>query len=317
MPKTVAHHMIRNIVHSTLLILSMLLLSSGLGWLMWGTDGLFWLGVFGVGLLILGPAVSPQIVLKMYKARQLSERDAPYLMRMVNSLAGKAQLPAMPRVYYVPSRIANAFAVGTRKNGAIAVTDGLLRNFSSRELQGVLAHELGHLNSNDGWVMSLADSLSQLVSLMSWIGQFLLIINLPLFLWGDYQIPWLFIVILVLAPTVSALLQLALSRTREFEADLQAAMLTGDPRGLASGLAKLERISGNWFENLFLPGRRVPEPSLLRTHPPTDERVRRLLELEQDLTPEIDRKEHSRDRLLSSQAPVMSPPRWHVSRFWY
>jgi heat shock protein HtpX len=309
--------MIRNIVHSTLLILSMLLLSSGLGWLMWGTDGLFWLGIFGVGLLILGHAVSPQIVLKMYKARQLSERDAPYLMRMVNSLAGKAQLPAMPRVYYVPSRIANAFAVGTRKNGAIAVTDGLLRNFSSRELQGVLAHELGHLNSNDGWVMSLADSLSQLVSLMSWIGQFLLIINLPLFLWGDYQIPWLFIIILVLAPTVSALLQLALSRTREFEADLQAAMLTGDPRGLASGLAKLERISGNWFENLFLPGRRVPEPSLLRTHPPTEERVRRLLELEQDLTHEIDKKGHSRDLLLSSQAPVMSPPRWHVSRFWY
>ncbi len=94
------------------------------------------------------------------------------------------------------------------------------------------------------------------------------------------------IFVLVFAPTLSALLQLALSRTREFEADVEAVRLTGDPHGLISGLEKLERLSGNWFERVFMSGRRVPEPSLLRTHPSTTERIRRLLQLEEELVRE-------------------------------
>jgi heat shock protein HtpX len=237
---------------------------------------------------------------------------------LLRKLSQQAELPATPQLYYIPSQIANAFAVGAGERGAIAATDALLRNFSLREVQGVLAHELSHLSSKDGWVMSLADSMSQMVNIMSWIGQILLLINLPLFLMGPYQIPWLLVILLMLAPTISALLQLGLSRTREFQADLEAVRLTGDPRGLASGLAKLERLSGTWFERILMPGRRVPEPSLLRTHPPTEERINRLLKLEQDLLREHpDEHEDWLGEWLRGRGPISTQPRWHVSRFWY
>jgi len=132
-------------------------------------------------------------------------------------------------------------------------------------------------------VMNLADSVTRLVNIMALIGKILLLIHLPLFLFRGYQIPWLMITILVLAPHISALLQLALSRTREFDADLEAVKLTGDPGGLASGLQKFERLSDSWFDRLFLKGSPVPELSWLRTHPATEERIRRLLELERVL----------------------------------
>jgi len=318
MSSTFTRHEVRNIFHSVILIGTMMLLAAVLGWLIWGMIGLVLLTVFSVFVLLVGTSVSPHLVLRMYGARPISEYDAPSLIQLLRKLSKEAELPATPQLYYIPSRIANAFAVGAGERGAIAVTDGLLRGFSLREVQGVLAHELSHLRSNDGWVMSLADSMSQMVNIMSWIGQILLLINLPLFLMGPYQIPWLLVILLMLAPTISALLQLGLSRTREFQADLEAARLTGDPRGLASGLAKLERFSGNWFERILMPGRRVPEPSLLRTHPPTEERINRLLKLEQDLLREHpDEREDWLGEWLRGRGPISTQPRWHVSRFWY
>jgi heat shock protein HtpX len=114
------------------------------------------------------------------------------------------------------------------------------------------------------------------VSLASWVGQLILLLNLPLILAGAAHVPWQVPLVLILSPTIMALLQLALSRTREYDADRGGAELTGDPDGLASALLKLERRVGRVWEEMFLPGRRIPEPSLLRTHPPTDARVRRL-----------------------------------------
>ncbi|RMG33662.1 MAG: peptidase M48, partial [Gammaproteobacteria bacterium] len=124
--------------------------------------------------------------------------------------------------------------------------------------------------------------------------------------------------LLIFAPTLSALAQLALSRTREFDADLNAARLTGDPDGLASALAKIEQLQGNWMERIFLPGRRVPEPSLLRTHPETSERIRRLMELKAEMgggRPQyVDR---GPVHLEGLGGPVERPPRWHVSGLWH
>jgi heat shock protein HtpX len=318
MSSTFTRHEVRNIVHSVILIGTMMILAGLLGWLIWGMIGLVLLTVFSVFVLLVGTSVSPHLVLRMYGARPIIEYEAPSLIQLLRKLSQQAELPATPQLYYIPSQIANAFAVGAGERGAIAVTDALLRNFSLREVQGVLAHELSHLRSNDGWVMGLADSMSQMVNIMSWIGQILLLINLPLFLMGPYQIPWLLVILLMLAPTISALLQLGLSRTREFQADLEAVRLTGDPRGLASGLAKLERLSGTWFERILMPGRRVPEPSLLRTHPPTEERINRLLKLEQDLLREHpDEHEDWLGEWLRGRGPISTQPRWHVSRFWY
>ena len=309
---------VKNQAHSVLLFAGMLLLCSVLGWLIFGLLGVLVLGVSMSLLLLVAPFVSPQLILKMYRARPLSEREAPGLYRELRSLAARAGLHRTPPLFYVPSSIANAVTVGTSDKAAIALTDGLLRNLSMREVTGVLAHELSHVRNGDGWVMSLADMVSQLVSTMSWVGQLLLIINLPLFLMGSLSIPWLIILLLIFAPTLSALLQLALSRTREYEADLDAAKLTGDPRGLASALAKLERMSGSLFENILFPGRRVPEPSLLRSHPPTEERIQRLLELEDELAPGPEEPAHYSYRDIHGiPVHMVRGPRWHSSGLWY
>ncbi len=301
----------RNLVHSVVLIISMMALSAVLGWMVAGVVGLIGLAVVGVTVLLAGPRVAPSLILRMYGARRISDYEAPQLIHLLRGLSREAGLHRVPEM-------ANAFTVGGREKGAIAVTDGLLRNFTLREMQGVLAHELSHLTNNDGFVMSLADSFNQMVNTMSWVGQLLLIFNLPLFLMGAYQVPWLLIFVLIFAPTFSALLQLALSRTREFEADLEAARLTGDPRGLASALAKLHKLSDNWFERLFLPGRGVPEPSLLRTHPLTEQRIQRLLEIESDMAREHEEgQEDWIGDFLSSRAPILAQPRWRMNRFWY
>ncbi len=309
----------RNWWHSFLLIGSMVVLCSALGWLIAGLVGLIWLVAVAAFVMLIGPKVSRQWVLKMYRARRLSEQEAAVLIRIVRELAHKAGLSRIPELYYLPSHMINAFTVGTRETAAIGVTDGLLRSLNLRELTGVLAHELSHVAGNDGWVMGLADMMSQLVYYMSWAGWILLFVNLPLVLTGAYQIPWLFIILLILAPAVSIRLQLALSRTREYEADLDAVKLTGDPGGLAAGLAKLERLRrGSLFERIFFPGRRVPEPSDLRTHPSTDDRIKHLRELESALK---DKPVEQDEALLTDidWAPVhaLRRPRWHISGFWY
>lgn len=309
---------IRNRLQSVLLFGGLVFLCSLVGWLIWGASGLVWLALLAVVILLVGPKVSPALVLRMYHARRLTDWDAPVLIRMARELARQADLSFVPALFYVPSHVPNAFTVGTRDNAAVAVTDGLLRSFSQREIRGVLAHEMGHVRRNDGWIMGMADIVSQMVNIMSWIGIFLLVINLPMLVLGIFPIPWLAILILIFAPTLGSLLQLALSRSREFEADLEAVRLTGDPRGLASGLAKIERLSRSWFERIFLPGRRIPEPSLLRTHPVTEERIKRLLELE---------GAPGQKPCVGEDCPLtafnhpprafIAQPRWHFSRFWF
>jgi heat shock protein HtpX len=316
--ETFARHEARNYTHSILLIGIMVLICSALGWLMWGTLGLIMLALFTVLLMTIGPKLSPQLIFKMYRARKLSDREAPVIIQIVEELSRRANLHRVPQIYYLPSRMINAFTVGTKYNAAIGLTDGLIRNLTTRELSGVLAHEISHAASNDLWVMGLADMVSQLVRAMSWIGFFLLLIHLPMFMLGLTQIPWLFILLLIVAPNLTVLLQLALSRTREYDADLDAVKLTSDPRGLAMGLAKLEKLQGNLFERIFFPGRRVPEPSVLRTHPVTEDRIRRLLELESAIT---DQPLNEDDRLLKdldwTPPPSLRSPRWHISGFWY
>jgi heat shock protein HtpX len=173
----------------------------------------------------------------------------------------------------------NAFAVGRPHDSALAVTDGLLRVLSLREMAGVLAHEVSHIRNNDLVVMSLADVIAQLTRIMAMGGTLLLLITLPAWLAEYGGLPWALILVLMLAPTFGSLLQLALSRAREYDADLDAAGLTGDPAGLAAALAKMERLQGGFMERIMLPGPRIPDPSLLRTHPPIEKRINRLLSL--------------------------------------
>ncbi|GGB88495.1 Zn-dependent protease [Marinobacterium zhoushanense] len=277
------HYALRNGLQSLLLILFMGGFLGLLGWLLWGSSGLVLLVLMGMSVVVFNPALSPRWVMKLYGARALPRGQLPALDQVVEWLSERAGLEAVPTLYLIPSRVMNAFSVGRRGHSAIALSDAMIRRLSLRELVGVLAHEISHIRHNDLWVMGLADLFSRLTSLLAFVGQALLILNLPLLLLGLVTINWWLILLLVIAPVISALAQLALSRTREYAADLHAAQLTGDPEGLALALDLIERTQGGWLEHVLMPGRKIPEPSLLRTHPETDERVERLIALKQEL----------------------------------
>lgn len=312
-------HRLINWLQSAILLGGMLLVLAALGWIIGGPFMMVWTVIAGALLLVLGPRLSPHLILAMYQARRIHTYEAPQLYYLVDRIAGKAGLSHAPTLFYVPSRTLNAFTVGNRREAAIAVTDGLLRNMGLREIAGVLAHEVSHISNNDMWVMGLADLVSRITSLLSLIGMLLVLVNLPLILFSDLTIPWLAILLLILAPTVASLLQFALSRTREHDADLDAVEMTGDPHGLASALEKLERSTHGLFERIMLPGRRVPDPSLLRTHPPTEERIRRLLSYA-DRHPGIEGLALPPERelpLTRHTRAVSRPPRWRLrSGYW-
>ncbi|HHM05119.1 MAG TPA: peptidase M48 [Gammaproteobacteria bacterium] len=287
-----------------------------LGYLLWGGDGLWILMLSGMLMAVGAPAVTPRLTMRLYHARPLSAAEAPRLRALVRDLAYRAGLPEAPQLYYVPSAMVNAFTVGGANDAAIAVTDGLLHKLNVRELRGVLAHEISHIRNKDTWVMGLADLFHRLTSALSLFGQFLLLLNLPLILFSGVTINGWAVALLIFAPTLSVLAQLGLSRSREYDADLGAARLTGDPEGLAQALLKMERVQGGWIERLFLPGRRLPEPSWLRTHPPTEERVQRLLALQQEGQGQ-ELSGHSGEPWIETR-PVRRHPRWRPgSGVWY
>jgi len=272
-------HRVQNALHTALLLAAMAALAGFLGWAIFGSAAVVGWALAGAVLVALVHEVSPALVLRLTRAQAMAPGEAPRLYALAESLAARAGLSRVPRLYYLPTRVMNAFAAGSRAHAAIAVSDGLLRNLDARELAGVLAHEFAHLRANDLRVMTLADVVARMTAFLSLIGQMMLVVLVPLALVTPLEVPWLALLALLFAPTVSLALQLALSRTREYGADVAAAELTGDPRGLAMALDKLERLQGGWMERLFM----ARSPRWLRTHPQTRERIRRLLELERDL----------------------------------
>ncbi len=313
-------HKLFNKIQSALLVGGMGALLGSLGWLIGGD----FLAIVALSVIVatyfLNPMVSPRLILSMYRGRKIGHYDAPQLYRVIQVLAERAGLPRAPLLYYLPSDVMNAFAVGTRDHSAIAISDGLLRRLSLREIAGILAHEVSHIQYNDTRVMGFADISSRMTSILSFFGQILLLLNLPLILFGGYTISWTAILLLIFAPTVSGLLQLALSRTREYNADLGSVKLIGDPEPLASALSKMEQFQGLILERILWPAQRLPEPSLLRTHPPTQERIRRLLALKQKPLADSTRSAipfstgRAPPRLIA-QAP--HPPRWHINGLWF
>ena len=201
---------------------------------------------------MLEPAAASLLTLRLYRARPIAPEVAPQLWLLMRQIAERAGLPVIPVPHYVPSPMVNAFAVGSRQRCAIALTDGMLRSLTLRELAGVLAHETAHIAHGDLRVMGLADYVSRLTSLFAMLGQLLFLLMLPWMLLGDGQVNWFGLLLLILAPHIALLAQLGLSRVREFDADLMAAGLTGDPEGLASALARIEQASRSWRWLLML-----------------------------------------------------------------
>lgn len=313
------HHRLTNFFQSMILIGLMLFLLTLISYLLTGVEGLKWMTAISIVLLPIVIKFTPAIILNLYRAKTMSHDEIPGLQKLISELAESAKLGAVPQLYYVASRTMNVFAIGNHDKSAIVLTDGLLRNLSVRELTAVIAHEIIHIGNNDIQVMDIADMLSRMTSLLSTLGQLLLLINLPMFLLAGVIVPWTAIIMMLFAPIVNSLLQLALSRSREFEADVNAIYLTGDPDGLASALFKMEYYSAGLFEWLFLAGHGTPEPSLLRTHPTTEERIKQLkTSFKITHSPATDSSGLSKLFTIPLHIQrVQRRPRWRIGGLWY
>lgn len=258
--------------------------------------GPFWLVTLTIVAIALNFGAyfwSDRIVLTMHGARESSRDEYPALHHMVQDLSHRAGLPA-PRVYIIDANYANAFATGRNpQKGVVAVTTELLDILSERELRGVIAHELAHIRNSDILIASVAATLTAAVSYIAQALQFS-----ALFGGGgssedeEQPSPWGGLLFTLVAPFAATIVQLAISRSREYIADATAAELTGDPEGLALSLQKVAHVSE--FTQQARPGEPEPSPATaslfiinpltgswlsgwFSTHPPTQERIYRLL----------------------------------------
>ncbi|MDA8094189.1 MAG: zinc metalloprotease HtpX [Betaproteobacteria bacterium] len=268
-------HVWVNGLHSALVLAAMGGVLAVLGWLLGGRALMVSALVVGAGVAVAVPRMPSRFLLRRCGARYLAATDAPELHFVLGELARRAGLPATPPLFLIPSAKVNAFTVGKRGDMSVALTDGLVRGMTSRELAAVLAHEVSHVRHNDVGVMALAQLLTRFSRFLSILGQIILVVNLPFVLLSRPALSWFTVFALILSPTLMAFLQLMLSRVREFDADRGAADLTGDPEGMAMALEKIERDesrpAGHPFSLRHLLGILV-----FRTHPRTDERIRRL-----------------------------------------
>ncbi len=226
---------------------------------------------------------SDKIVLRMYKAQEIVRAQAPDLYDTVDHLRQRANLP-MPRVYVIPSDQPNAFATGRNpSHAAVAVTNGIVRMLNKDELEGVIAHELAHIQNRDILTSSIAAATASAITLLARFG---------LFFGGGRDRGGLIgtLLMVFLAPVAAVLIQMAISRSREFAADRDGAKISGKPRALASALQRLQYgaehqpMAANpstahmFIVNPFAGAMRGLR-SLFSTHPPTDERVARLMDM--------------------------------------
>jgi len=284
-----------NQLKTLVLLTALTLLFVLFGRLVGGQVGMVYALLFAGLVNLLSYYFSDRIVLAMYRAREVPEEEAPELHALVERLAQRAGIPK-PRVYIIPTQTPNAFATGRNpRHAAVAVTEGILQILNRDELEGVLAHEIAHIKHRDTLIMTVAATIAGAIAVLADFARW--------FLWfgafgrderegGANPLGLIaLVVMMIVLPIAAMLIQLAISRAREFLADEGGAYLSGKPLALASALAKLERTVafapmsdanpatahlfivnpfgsgegfGSWFVNLF------------RTHPPTEQRIARL-----------------------------------------
>ena len=274
-----------NLMKTAILMAAITALFVGVGNLLGGQAGMAVALLVAVGMNFFSYWFSDSLVLKMYNAQEVDETSAPQFYRMVAELAQRAGLP-MPRVYLIDEDAPNAFATGRDPaHASVAATTGILRVLSERQLRGVMAHELGHVRNRDILISTISATMAGAISMLA---------NVAMFFGGRDSEgrphnPVAGLLVMFLAPLAASLIQMAISRTREFEADRAGAEISGDPRSLATALETIHRHA----QGIPLDAaERHPETAqmmimnplsgaglrgLFSTHPPTEERVARLL----------------------------------------
>ena len=271
-----------NIVRTGILMAALTGLVLAAGFLIGGQTGMVFAFVIAMGMNFYAYWNSDKLVLRMYGAREVDERSAPDLVRMIRQLAANADLP-MPKVYIAENPQPNAFATGRNPaNAAVCATTGLLQRLSQEEIAGVMAHELAHVKNRDTLTMTIAATISGAIAMLG---------NFAFFMGGRRDSPLGFLgilLVIIVMPLAATLIQMAISRAREYEADRIGAMISGRPLWLASALQRIHNsarqianetaeghpatshmfiinpLSGGDFRGLFT------------THPSTEDRVRRL-----------------------------------------
>lgn len=272
-----------NTLKTTFLMALLTVLLIFLGQQFGGTNGAVLAFLLAAGMNFFSYWYSDKVVLKMYRAQEIKEADAPELYSMVRRLSQQARLP-MPKVYIIPDDTPNAFATGRDpQHAAVAVTKGIMRTLNNEELEGVIAHELAHVRNRDILIGSVAATIAGAINMLYYFA----------FFFGgsgdDEGNPIVGLLMLILAPIAAMLIQMAISRSREYGADRGGAEICGNPLALASALENLERgVQQRPMQNanpasahMFIvnPLRGGGMASLFSTHPPVKERVKRLREL--------------------------------------
>ncbi len=277
--QTAMQHRWRNRVHTFLLLASLFGFFMVIARLILGSGFLLPVILLAAFTSFLPAALTPRILLRQLQARPLEPHQAPDVASLVRTLSNRAGLRHEPRLFLIAKPGPIAFTMGGGEHAVVVLSMDLLRSLSPRELAGVLAHEIGHIRNGDLLLLRLSYSMTGLVRLLSMAGLVLLFFSLPMLALSGTAIPWGLVLVLALAPQAMMLIQLALSRSREFDADLAAAELTGDPAGLARALQSLEYFGQGFWKRFLRPANMNPVPVFLRTHPLTAERIRRLQDL--------------------------------------
>jgi len=274
-----------NLLKTAVLMAAITALFMAIGAMLGGRAGMMLAFAFALAMNFFSYWFSDKLVLRMYNAQEVDESSAPQFYRVVHELARRAQLP-MPRVYLIQEDAPNAFATGRNPNhAAVAATTGILRVLTERELRGVMAHELAHVRHRDILISTISATMAGAIGMLA---------NFAMLFGGRDEEgrpanPIVGLLVMLLAPIAASLIQMAISRAREFEADRGGAEISGDPQALASALQKIQRyaqgvplqtaehhpetaqmmivnpLSGGGLRGLF------------STHPSTEERVERLL----------------------------------------
>lgn len=269
---------------TAMLMAAIMALFGAVGAALGGKQGMLLALVLGGGMNFFSYWFSDKMVLKMYNAREVDEFSAPQFYNMVRELAEKARMP-MPKVYIIDEAQPNAFATGRNpENAAVAATTGILRLLSAREIRGVMAHELAHVQHRDILISTISATMAGAISMLA---------NFAMFFGGRDSEgrpanPIVSILVMILAPLAATVIQMAISRAREYEADRGGAEISGDPDALADALEKINAYARGIPMNT---AEAHPETAqmmimnplsggglrgLFSTHPPTEERVARL-----------------------------------------